>query len=92
MDGIGNTPLIQIKSLSKVTKCHIMVKCEYYNMGGSIKARTALSLIQDAEERGVLKPEGTVVESSSGNTAIALAKVAKLKGYHFKATMEEGVT
>eukprot|EP00953_Heterococcus_sp_UTEX-ZZ885_P034031 17658-Heterococcus_DN1.PRE.1 len=74
---IGNTPLIRIPSLSAQTGCNILGKAEFQNPGGSVKDRAAKYLIQDAEEKGLLKPGGTVVEGTAGNTGIGLAHVVQ---------------
>jgi cysteine synthase A len=78
---IGNTPLIRLRRLSEETGCEILGKAEFLNPGGSVKDRAALYIILDAEERGVLKPGGTVVEGTAGNTGIGLALVANARGY-----------
>ncbi|GAO52302.1 hypothetical protein G7K_6381-t1 [Saitoella complicata NRRL Y-17804] len=78
---IGNTPLVRIKGLSKETGCDIYAKAEWMNPGGSVKDRAALFVVKDAEERGLIKPGGTVVEGTAGNTGIGLAHVCRDKGY-----------
>merc|ERR1712113_157985 len=78
---IGNTPLIKMNALSKQTGCTILGKAEFQNPGGSVKDRAAKFLVQDAEEKGLLKPGGTVVEGTAGNTGIGLAHVCRNKGY-----------
>ncbi|KZT10727.1 cysteine synthase [Laetiporus sulphureus 93-53] len=78
---IGNTPLIRLKKLSEKTGCNIVAKGEFQNPGGSVKDRAALGVIRDAEERGLLKPGGTVVEGTAGNTGIGLAHVCRAIGY-----------
>ena len=78
---IGNTPLIRMKRLSDETGCEILGKAEFQNPGGSVKDRAALFVVKDAEERGLLKPGGTVVEGTAGNTGIGLAHVCRSKGY-----------
>ncbi|KAL1914219.1 uncharacterized protein VTP21DRAFT_9672 [Calcarisporiella thermophila] len=78
---IGNTPLIRLNRLSKETSCDILAKAEFMNPGGSVKDRAALYVIKDAEERSLLKPGGTVVEGTAGNTGIGLAHVCRSKGY-----------
>lgn len=78
---VGNTPLIRLHSLSDETGCEILGKAEFLNPGGSVKDRAALYIIQDAEARGELKPGGTVVEGTAGNTGIGLAHICKAKGY-----------
>jgi cysteine synthase A len=78
---VGNTPLIRLNSFSEETGCEILGKAEFLNPGGSVKDRAALYIIQDAEKRGVLKPGGTVVEGTAGNTGIGLAHICNAKGY-----------
>lgn len=78
---VGNTPLIRLHSVSEETGCEILGKAEFLNPGGSVKDRAALYIIQDAEERGLLKPGGTVVEGTAGNTGIGLAHICNAKGY-----------
>ena len=78
---IGNTPMIRINSLSEETGCEILGKAEFMNPGGSVKDRAALWMIQDAEKSGALKPGGTVVEGTAGNTGIGLAHVCNNRGY-----------
>ena len=72
---IGNTPLIKLNSFSEETKCEILGKAEFLNPGGSVKDRAALYIIKDAEEKGLLKPGGTVVEGTAGNTGIGLVRL-----------------
>ncbi|GAB7360669.1 hypothetical protein MBLNU230_g0548t1 [Neophaeotheca triangularis] len=81
VSAIGNTPLIRLKKLSEETGCTILGKAEFQNPGGSVKDRAALYVVQDAEERGLLSPGGTVVEGTAGNTGIGLAHVCRSKGY-----------
>ncbi|QZZ21481.1 cysteine synthase A [Leptothermofonsia sichuanensis E412] len=78
---VGNTPLIRLNSFSDETGCEILGKAEFLNPGGSVKDRAALFIIQDAEEKGLLKPGGTVVEGTAGNTGIGLAHICNAKGY-----------
>ena len=78
---IGNTPLIRIESLSKETGCDILGKAEFMNPGGSVKDRAALWMVKDAEDKGLLQPNGIVVEGTAGNTGIGLALVCNSKGY-----------
>lgn len=78
---IGNTPLIRLKRLSDETGCNILGKAEFQNPGGSVKDRAAIYIIKDAEERGLLRPGGTVVEGTAGNTGIGLAHVCRSRGY-----------
>lgn len=78
---VGNTPLIRLNSFSDETGCEILGKAEFLNPGGSVKDRAALYIIKDAEEKGLLKPGGTVVEGTAGNTGIGLAHICNAKGY-----------
>ncbi len=78
---VGNTPLIRLNSFSEETGCEILGKAEFLNPGGSVKDRAAFYIIKDAEEKGLLKPGGTVVEGTAGNTGIGLAHICNAKGY-----------
>ncbi len=78
---VGNTPLIRLKSFSEETGCEILGKAEFLNPGGSVKDRAALYIIEDAERQGLLRPGGTVVEGTAGNTGIGLAHICNAKGY-----------
>jgi cysteine synthase len=78
---IGNTPLVRLAGPSSDTGCEILAKCEYANPGASVKDRAALYIVEDAEASGILKPGGTIVEGTAGNTGIGLALVANAKGY-----------
>jgi len=91
-DLIGQTDLLRIPSLSDLTGCDIFIKCEFQNPGGSIKDRAAKQLIDDAMERGELKPGMTVVEGTAGNTGIGLAVVAKSYGLRMLAVMPNDQT
>jgi cysteine synthase A len=81
LDAIGNTPLIKLRAASEATGCAIYGKAEFMNPGGSVKDRAALAIIRDAEGKGALKPGGTIVEGTAGNTGIGLAMVANALGY-----------
>ena len=81
IETIGNTPLIRLRGASEATGCEILGKAEFLNPGGSVKDRAALFIIQDAEERGALKPGGVIVEGTAGNTGIGLALVGNALGY-----------
>jgi len=83
---IGRTPVVKINRLAPAG-VNLYVKCEYFNPLSSVKDRLALAIIEDAEKRGELKPGGTVVEATSGNTGIALAMVCAQRGYNFVSTM-----
>ncbi len=78
---VGNTPLIRLTKLSRETGCDILGKAEFLNPGGSVKDRAALYIVEDAERRGTLKPGGTVVEGTAGNTGIGLAHICAARGY-----------
>ncbi|ANG62149.1 cysteine synthase A [Marinobacterium aestuarii] len=86
---IGNTPLIELRQVSELTGCTILGKAEFLNPGGSVKDRTALGIIRDAERRGLLEPGGTVVEGTAGNTGIGLCLVANALGYRTIIVMPE---
>jgi cysteine synthase A len=78
---IGRTPLIRLRRLSELTGCEILGKAEFMNPGGSVKDRAALGILTDAQERGRLKPGGTIVEGTAGNTGIGLAVIGRAQGY-----------
>ena len=86
---IGQTPLIHLRRASAATGCTILGKAEFMNPGGSVKDRAALAIIADAEARGVLKPGGTIVEGTAGNTGIGLTLVANARGYRSVIVMPE---
>ena len=81
LDTIGNTPLIKLNSIAKDVDALVLAKVEYFNPGNSVKDRMALKMIEDAETDGRLKPGGTIVEGTSGNTGMGLALAAIVKGY-----------
>src|SRR6202161_4605419 len=86
---IGNTPLIRLRRLSDETGCEILGKAEFMNPGGSVKDRAARWIVLDAERRGTLKPGGTVVEGTAGNTGIGLAHVCNARGYRCVIVMPD---
>ena len=86
---IGNTPLVRLNGPSDATGCEILGKCEFANPGASVKDRAALFIVEDAEANGTLKPGGTIVEGTAGNTGIGLALVANAKGYKTIIVMPE---
>jgi cystathionine beta-synthase len=88
---IGNTPLIKLNSVTEGIKATVLAKVEYFNPGGSIKDRIAEKLIDAAEEAGLLKPGGTIVEPTSGNTGIGLALIAQQRGYRCIFTVPDKV-
>ncbi|MBQ3698986.1 MAG: cysteine synthase A [Prevotella sp.] len=88
---IGNTPLLELNKFSqeKGLATPIIAKVEYFNPGGSVKDRIALAMIEDAEQKGILKPGATIIEPTSGNTGVGLALVSAVKGYKLILTMPE---
>ncbi len=89
---IGNTPLVRLQRLPGNTSNTILVKLEGNNPAGSVKDRPAMSMIQQAEQRGEIKPGDTLIEATSGNTGIALAMAAAIKGYHMILIMPENMS
>jgi cysteine synthase A len=86
---VGNTPLIKLRLASELTGCTILGKAEFLNPGGSVKDRAGLYIIKDAEERGLLRPGGVIVEGTAGNTGIGLALVGNARGYRTVIVMPE---
>ncbi len=89
---IGDTPMVELTKVVTPPMALVWGKLEAFNPGGSVKDRIALAMIQDAQERGLLKPGGTIVEPTSGNTGIGLAMVSAVKGYHLILTLPEGMS
>jgi [CysO sulfur-carrier protein]-thiocarboxylate-dependent cysteine synthase len=89
---IGNTPLVELRRLSPKPGVRIWAKMESFNPTGSVKDRVARSMIEDAEEKGLIAPDMTVLEPTSGNTGIALAMICSRKGYRLKVVMPDNVT
>ncbi|MBF0505833.1 MAG: cysteine synthase A [Nitrospirae bacterium] len=89
---IGNTPLVRIAGMAGYSSSEVWAKLEGLNPGGSVKDRVALSMIEAAEREGTLKPGGTIIEPTSGNTGIGLALVAAVKGYRLILTMSEAMS
>jgi cystathionine beta-synthase len=81
LETIGNTPLVRLNSVVSDLPCTVLAKVEFFNPGGSVKDRIGPAIIADAERSGKLKPGGTIVESTSGNTGVGLAIAAAIKGY-----------
>jgi cysteine synthase A len=92
LDLVGGTPLVRLTKLPKPGGATVLAKVESRNPGGSVKDRIAVAMIEDGERRGALKPGGTVVEPTSGNTGIGLAMVAAVKGYRLILTMPEDMS
>ena len=86
---IGNTPIIKLNSFNKEDIANIYVKLEKYNIGGSVKDRAALGMIEEAEKQGLLKPNSVIIEPTSGNTGISLAMIGRSKGYKVIIIMPE---
>jgi len=86
---VGNTPLVHLSRIGKGLKARLVAKLEMLNPGGSVKDRIGLAMIEEAEKRGALKPGGTIVEPTSGNTGVGLAIAAALKGYRLVCTMPD---
>lgn len=92
LDEIGNTPLLKLNKVVDNPDVEIFVKCEFMNPGGSIKDRMALTMIEEAEKRGDLKPGGTIVDQSTGNTGPALSFVGGVKGYNVQLFLPESLS
>ena len=92
LDLIGNTPMVDISALSPNPRVAIVAKLEGWNPGGSVKDRAAKSMVDEAEKDGSLRPGQQIIESSSGNTGIALAMIAKVKGYPLKVVLPQNVS
>ena len=92
LEGIGNTPLIKLNRITKGLKADIFAKLEFLNPMGSVKDRIAKHMIEKAEEEGRIKPGDTIVDNSSGNTALALAMVCALKGYKVKMVVRDNLS
>ena len=90
-DLVGNTPLLELNNYNakKELKAHVIVKLEYFNPAGSVKDRVALAMIEDAEDKGLLKPGALIIEPTSGNTGVGLAFAAASKGYKLILTMPD---
>lgn len=92
LDAIGNTPIIRLNNMTSKDDAEILVKFEGLNVGGSIKTRTALNMIEDAESKGLLNENTVIVEPTSGNQGIGLALVGAVKGYKVKIIMPDSVS
>ena len=89
LEAIGHTPLVRLNRLTKDCKAEVYVKADYLNPGGSVKDRIGISMIDEAERKGLLKPGGTIIEGTSGNTGIGLALVAAVRGYKLVFTITD---
>jgi cysteine synthase len=92
VQAIGNTPLVELKRLSPKPAVRIWAKLESHNPTGSVKDRVARAMLEDAEERGLIRPGQTILEPTSGNTGISLAMICRRKGYQLKVVMPDNVT
>ena len=81
LETIGNTPMVRLNNITSSIESQVLVKLEYFNPGSSVKDRMAVKMVEDAEKKGLLKPGGTIVEGTSGNTGMGLALAAIVKGY-----------
>ena len=89
LEAVGHTPLVRLNRLTKDFKAEVCVKADYLNPGGSVKDRIGITMIDDAERRGLLKPGGTIIEGTSGNTGMGLALVAAVRGYKMVFTITD---
>ena len=89
LEAIGNTPIVKLNRLGSELDCNMLVKCEFFNSGGSIKDRIGYNMVQQAENDGRIKPGDTLIEPTSGNTGIGMALAAAVKGYKMIITMPE---
>ena len=89
LDAIGHTPLVRLNRLTTGFDAEVYIKADYMNPGGSVKDRIGKSMIEDAERRGLLKPGGTIIEGTSGNTGIGLALVGAVRGYKLVFTITD---
>src|ERR1700733_5356621 len=89
LEAIGHTPLVRLNKIARGHKGEFWAKCDHLNPGGSVKDRIGVAMIDDAERRGLLKPGGTIIEGTSGNTGMGLALVAVMRGYKCIFTMAD---
>src|SRR6266851_3832262 len=89
LDAVGHTPLVRLNRINQGLKPKIYVKADYINPGGSVKDRIGITMIDDAEKKGLLKPGGTIIEGTSGNTGMGLALVAAVRGYKMVFTITD---
>ena len=89
LEAVGRTPLIRLNRLARDCKAEVYVKADYLNPGGSVKDRIGITMIDEAERKGLLKPGGTIIEGTSGNTGMGLALVAAVRGYKMVFTITD---
>src|SRR5437867_3919387 len=89
LEAVGRTPLVRLNRINQGLKPQIYVKCDYINPGGSVKDRIGITMIDEAERQGLLKPGGTIIEGTSGNTGMGLALVAAVRGYKMVFTITD---
>ena len=89
LETVGNTPLVRLRKIAASLQADLLLKCEFFNPLGSVKDRIGKAMIEDAEQRGIINPDTTIIEPTSGNTGIALAFVAAAKGYKLLLTMPD---
>src|SRR5579884_2117032 len=89
LEAIGRTPLVRLNRLARDCKAEVYVKADYLNPGGSVKDRIGIAMIDEAERKGLLKPGGTIIEGTSGNTGMGLALVAAVRGYKMIFTITD---
>ncbi|MGH9861635.1 MAG: PLP-dependent cysteine synthase family protein, partial [Candidatus Acidiferrales bacterium] len=89
LDAVGRTPLIRLNRIVEGVAPEIYVKADYLNPGGSVKDRIGITMIDEAERKGLLKPGGTIIEATSGNTGMGLALVAAVRGYKVVFTIND---
>ena len=92
VETVGRTPLVRLNRVTEGLPATILLKCEFFNPLGSVKDRIGMSMIEDAERRGLIKKDTTIIEPTSGNTGIALAMLARRRGYTFLAVLPDNVS
>ena len=92
LDTVGKTPLVRLRAVARNLPCPVLAKMETFNPGGSVKDRIGLAMVEAAEKNGTLRPGGTIVECTSGNTGLGLAMVAAVKGYRAAFCMPDKVS